>query len=98
MPASWKTSQGPAKSIMTAPSEITNATGMLPSAGGLRRFAAGEVLFPFGPACDITAGRAIESGKADANPNAAAPLSNSLLFMAMILLASLRTGERLSDG
>src|ERR1700722_7462839 len=30
-----KTSQGPAKSMTTAPSERRKATGMLPSAGGL---------------------------------------------------------------
>src|SRR5690348_9720637 len=87
IPASWKTSQGPAKSIITAPSEITKATGILPSAGGLSELAVGKGLFPFGTSSDVIAGLAIDSGIADAKPNAAAPLSNSLRFMALVLLA-----------
>src|SRR5947208_1565328 len=35
---SWKTSHGPEKSIITAPSERRKATGMLPWAGGVSEF------------------------------------------------------------
>src|SRR5437660_1473612 len=39
MLTSWKTSHGPQKSIITAPSEIRKATGILPWTGGLSGFA-----------------------------------------------------------
>src|SRR5947209_6918158 len=52
--ASWNTSQGPAKSIIVAPSEIRNATGMLPLAGGFSGFESTEGAAPnaFGRAAD----------------------------------------------
>src|SRR6266851_3408291 len=47
---SWKTSHGPAKSITVAPSVITNATGMLPFAGG-RSFPSREASCGTGRGC-----------------------------------------------
>src|ERR1700722_20892724 len=61
-----KTSQGPAKSITTAPSEMRNATGMLPSAGGLSGLetaAAAETFFA-ADCCACAAGS--EKGRAAA--------------------------------
>jgi hypothetical protein len=44
----WKTSHGPQKSIITAPSETRKATGILPRAGGLSGFALTIGLFASG--------------------------------------------------
>src|SRR5579859_5094328 len=66
--ASWKTSQGPAKSIITAPSDSTNATGTSPWGGGFKGSA--DVLLASEPA--LAASWAIaENGIADTKPNAA---------------------------
>src|SRR5437868_1080851 len=97
IPASWKTSHGPAKSIMTAPSEITKATGILPSVGGFSELTGETAPFPSGTGSAIEIDFAMDSGMADAKLSAAAPFSNSLLFMAFILLASLRTRQGLRN-
>ena len=49
----WNTSQGSAKSIITAPSEIRNATGMLPRAGGVSGRTTGEAALSFPSFSDL---------------------------------------------
>src|SRR5437588_829949 len=97
IPASWKTSHGPAKSIMTAPSEITKATGILPSVGGFSELTGEMGLFPSGTGSAIEMDFAMDSGIADAKLSAAAPFSNSLLFMAFVSSPFLRTRQRLRN-
>src|SRR5207237_8516659 len=77
-------SHGPAKSIMTAPSEITKATGILPSVGGFSELTGEMGLFPSGTGSAIEMDFAMDSGIADAKLSAAAPFSNSLLFMSFV--------------
>src|ERR1700674_1899635 len=108
MLTSWKTSQGPQKSMITAPSERRKATGMLPWAGGVSGFGLGDDCFPSapvgpsaGPALAKTL-RAAENGTPASKPNAAAPCNKSLLFMASsspsfdraLFAGSLQTGRR----
>src|SRR5271155_6180126 len=82
-----KTSQGPAKSITTAPSEMRNATGMLPSAGGLSGLetaAAPETFF----APDCCAGAAgSEKGRAAAKLAAPEARSNSLRVNLLLVIS-----------
>src|SRR5713101_2177799 len=70
--------------MITAPSEIRKATGMLPFAGGLSGFASvrGSSLYA---AHHTAAEAARENGIAATNPNAADPCSSSLLFILSLL-------------
>src|ERR1700686_3201184 len=88
---SWKTSHGPQKSIITAPSETRKATGILPWTGGLSGFALTAGLFASEALVASTGPELAESSpKADSaitviKPNLAAVLSNSVLFIAFVL-------------
>jgi hypothetical protein len=79
MLTSWNTSHGPQKSMITAPSETRNATGILPCVGGLRGFKPDLSLSE----CKLFArsAPALEKGTAAANPNTAVFWSNSLRFI-----------------
>src|SRR3984893_10294618 len=90
MLTSWKTSHGPEKSIITAPSETRKATGILPWTGGLSGFALTAGLFP-SEARVASAGRELaesspitESANAAIKPNSAAVLSNPVLCMVFV--------------
>src|SRR5690242_4756673 len=63
--------------MITAPSEITKATGMLPSAGGLSG-AGDELVFSSSP---VAIQNFAPNGNADKQPSAAPLLSRSRLFM-----------------
>src|SRR5205814_2897188 len=87
---SWKTSHGPQKSIITAPSETKKATGMLPWAGGLIEFALGAVLLP-SKLLVASAGAELaerspttESAIIATNPSFAALSSSSLPIIAFV--------------
>src|ERR1700680_4812087 len=80
--------------MTTAPSDTRKATGMLPWAGGVKGFgrACGCLPFAAAPEPGAAAARAparslpaAENGMAARTPNAAAPCSNSLLFMVDVL-------------
>src|SRR5579864_4589046 len=73
------TSQGPMKSISTAPSEIRKATGMLPCAGGLSGLVAAWLR---------TLATARENGMAEIRPRAE-DLSRSLRFIVSFLFDSI---------
>src|ERR1700733_2800655 len=82
---SLNSSQGPQKSMITAPSEMGNATGMLPSAGGVSGLETGLVLSvpllawtPPVPANHLPANR---DGIPAVKPSAADLLNNSLRFI-----------------
>src|ERR1700736_1002545 len=89
---SWKTSHGPQKSIITAPSETRKATGILPWTGGLSGFAWTAGLFPSEAFVASTGSELAESSPiaesaiAAIKPNATAILSNSVPFIAFVLL------------
>src|ERR1700730_6581585 len=69
-----KTSHGPQKSMMTAPSEMTKATGILPCAGGFKGFASTGVK----PA---RLGKMRGTEKALTRPNIVVLWSSSLRFI-----------------
>src|SRR5438552_18489439 len=77
--------------MTTAPSERRNATGMLPCAGGFRGAGLPAVSFASGPPGALAGPGGIEVPAADERgiaairPRAAAPLSNSLLFIRPLL-------------
>src|SRR5437773_1203433 len=77
--------------MTTAPSERRNATGMLPCAGGFRGAGLPAVSFASGPPGALAGPGGIEIPAADERgiaairPRAAAPLSNSLLFIRSLL-------------
>src|ERR1700730_8055034 len=96
-----KTSQGPQKSMTTAPSEIRKATGTIPSAGGLSLLGA---LAAVPTALDdledsASAWEANENGKGIAaiKLSAADFLSNSLRFIWNLLVAFVPLDWMLGD-
>src|SRR5438552_8567084 len=86
----WKTSHGPQKSIITAPSETRKATGILPCTGGLSGFALTAGLFPSEALVASTGPELAESSPiaesaiAAIIPNSAAVLSNLVLFIVFV--------------
>jgi hypothetical protein len=102
MLTSWKTSHGPQKSIITAPSETRKATGILPWVGGLSGFALLAGLFASGllvaSAGPELAERspAVDSVRAAIKLNSAAVLSNSLPLNMFVgsFMTSTFSGER----
>src|SRR5258706_24851 len=86
----WNTAHGPQKSMITAPSETRNATGILPWVGGLSEFET-ALGFSEGMASDncivrvLDSVRGIETGIAAMKLNAADLWSNSLRFIASLL-------------
>src|ERR1700686_2107043 len=101
---SWKTSHGPQKAIITAPSETRKATGILPSTGGLSGFALTAGLFPSEALVASTGPELAESSpKADSaiiviKPNSAAVFSNPLLLVVFVrsFMNLSSRGERLA--
>src|SRR5438874_1874138 len=92
---SRKTSQGPQKSIITAPSEIRKATGILPWAGGMSGFASIDGLLTSGAPAAPAGSELAESSPTAENaiaatkPNRATLLSNSF----RVLVRSFMTGS-----
>src|SRR5437870_8866659 len=90
MLTSRKTSHGPQKSMMTAPSEITKATGIWPWAGGLSEFALlACLLSPELPVVSIGAAFAesrpiTKRASAAIKPDFAAALTRSFRFMELV--------------
>src|SRR5207237_2289432 len=90
MLTSRKTSHGPQKSMMTAPSEITKATGIWPWAGGLSEFALLACLSsPELPVVSIGAAFAesrpiTKRASAAIKPDFAAALTRSFRFMELV--------------
>src|SRR5207237_1194219 len=78
---SWKTSHGPEKSIITAPSERRKATGMLPWAGGVSEFPLSfPPVPPGGPVASPELAQTlptVENAIAAIEPNSAAVRSSS---------------------
>src|SRR6266403_1572195 len=90
MLTSWKTSHGPQKSIITAPSETRKATGILPWTGGLSGFVLTAGLFPSEPLVASTGRGLAESSPiaeraiAAIKPNSAAVLSNLVPLIVLV--------------
>src|SRR5689334_17053043 len=82
---SWNTSQGPQKSITTAPSETRKATGMLPSAGGLSGFDTAEER---AGSADSDSQAATEPGAAARHPKAAEACKSFLRVMCFGIMKS----------
>src|SRR6266446_6448094 len=87
---SRKTSHGPQKSMITAPSEMRKATGILPWAGGLSGFVLTAGLFPSEPLVASTGRGLAESSRiaeraiAAIKPNSAAVLSNLVPLIVLV--------------
>src|ERR1700730_3230727 len=101
---SWKTSHGPQKSIITAPSETRKATGILPWTGGLSGFALAAGLFASEAFVASTGAELAESSPtadraiAAITPNSAAVFSTLpplVVFVRSFMTLSSR-GERLA--
>src|ERR1700686_1947806 len=93
-----KTSQGPPKSMRTAPSEIRQATGIDPWAGGLSLLSKPRGLpVRLNESVRSASARDIpesENGIAVMKPSAADCLSNSLRFIGNLLEERAREGTR----
>src|SRR5713101_9890244 len=102
MLTSRKTSHGPQKSMMTAPSEITKATGIWPWAGGLSEFALlACLLSPELPVVSIGAAFAESSpitkrASAAIKPGLAAALTRFFRFMVREFIAAIISQPRLA--
>src|SRR5439155_1411468 len=95
---SWKTSHGPEKSIITAPSERRKAIGMLPCAGGVSEFPSPFCSLPPGVVVAPTASElaqtlpTLENAIAATNPNSAALRSSSFPLIPLFMTDSFPAG------